>query len=85
MIVIFFDADGFSAESSDITFTLRQQVATAMRKAVAFFYNTSEAGMICETAEHRAEGMEVNGSSLPKRWQKVSFGHMCSTSWWFPA
>jgi hypothetical protein len=54
-------------------------------QAVAFFDNTSEAGMICETAENRAEGMEVKGGGLPKWWEKVGFGRMCSTSWRFPA
>jgi hypothetical protein len=32
--------------------------------------------MICETAENRAEGMEVKGGGLPKWWEKVGFGRM---------
>ena len=35
----------------------------------AFFANSSEVGMICETAEKRAEGMEGNGGGLP-RWRE---------------
>jgi len=41
--------------------------------------------MICGTAENQAEGMEGNGGGLPKWWGKVGVGHMCSTSWRFPA
>ena len=47
-----------------------------MNQAVAFFDNTSEAGMICETAENRAEGMEVKGGGLAKWWEKVGLGRM---------
>jgi len=32
----------------------------------SFFDNTREAGMMCETAEKRTEGMEGNGGGLPK-------------------
>ncbi len=39
--------------------------------AVAFFDNTCEAGMMCGTAENRAEGMEGNGSGLPKWFEKA--------------
>jgi len=47
--------------------------------------NNSEAGTICGTAEKRAEGIEGNGDGLPKWWEKVGYGCMCSTSWRFPA
>jgi hypothetical protein len=40
--------------------------------------------MMCGNAENLAEVMEGNGGSLPKWWEKVSFGRMCSTSWRFP-
>ena len=39
--------------------------------AVAFFDNTCEAGMMCGTAENRAEGMEGNGGGLPKWCEKA--------------
>ncbi len=34
--------------------------------AVAFFDNTCEAGMMCGTAENRAEGLEGNGGGVQK-------------------
>ena len=41
--------------------------------AVAFFDNTREAGMMCETAAKWTEGMEGNGGALPKWWGEMSF------------
>jgi hypothetical protein len=32
----------------------------------AFLDNIREAGMVCEIAENRAEGMEINGGGLLK-------------------
>jgi hypothetical protein len=54
-------------------------VVAKNNSAVVQLRHSLKAGMICETAEHRAEGMEVNEGGLPKWWRKVGFGRMCST------
>ena len=35
-------------------------------RRLRFYDNAYEAGMMCETAENRVEGMEVNGGGVPK-------------------
>ena len=54
---------------SDLLDVLHQKMRPTVLspdQAVAFLDNTTEAGMMCETAAKRTVGMEGNGGGLPK-------------------